>query len=292
VLLGVLLLVWSGNFLFAKIALREFPASLVACLRTVVAGAFMAPIYFWGRERWEERGEAWRWRDWPALLGIGIFGLVGNQVVFVYAISRTSVAHSALIVTLGPLLVLAGAVWLGQERLTRAKLVGMLVAACGVLALQFGHASKAGSSMGGDLLMLVSITMFAAFTVLGKGLAARFGPITINTFAFVGGAVLLLPYTIWELSRYGLTHFGLQAWLSVFYMGFFPSIIGYLIYSYALRHLPASQVSSVSYLQTVVATLLGVVFLGERPGACFAVGAVLVLGGVWLARRPGALKTP
>ena len=63
-----------------------------------------------------------------------------------------------------------------------------------------------------------------------------------------------------------------------------PSIVGYLIYSYALRHLSASRVASATYVQPVLATLMAVLFLGEQPGLRYACGAAVVLVGVWLVQ--------
>lgn len=283
-LLAIMLLCWSANFIFAKIALREFPSTLVVCLRTLIAGVAIVPIYFFGRERWNWGGHAWTRRDVPRLLSLGILGLVGNQVVFVFAVSQTSVAHCSLLCALVPIFVLVGATWMKQEEITHRKLSGMLIAITGVGVVQLGTTASGQSSLLGDFLMLISCIIFAAFTVLGKSPASEFGPLTINFFAFVGGAVLLLPYSIWCLARLDVAHISTAAWISIVFMGIFPSIVGYLIYAYALRHLPASRVSSVSYLQPVLATILAILFLNERPGLAFVAGAILVLGGVWFTQ--------
>jgi len=63
------------------------------------------------------------------------------------------------------------------------------------------------------------------------------------------------------------------------------SVLGYLIYAHALRYLPASRVAVVLYLQPLVASLLAILLLGERPGVGFVPAAALVLGGVWTAER-------
>lgn len=291
-LLGVMLLCWSANFIFAKIATRELPALLVACLRTVCAGVFMAPIYLLLRGNSAFGGRRWTRSDVPRLLGVGILGLVGNQVVFVLGVSRTSVAHSALLIALTPIMVLLGAVAARQERLSPLKLGGMALAVSGVVLLQFGHLAGGPSSLLGDALILISSAMFAGFTVLGKQMAAELGIITINAFAFLGGTLVVLPYTIWKLNQYGLGHISSRAWGSVLYMGFFPSIVGYFIYVYALRRLPGSRVASVSYLQPICATLLAVVFLDEHPGKTFLGGAALVLTGVWITQSSYSPKPP
>jgi drug/metabolite transporter (DMT)-like permease len=284
-LLGVMLMCWAANFTFAKLATRELPGLLVAGLRTVCAGLFMGPTYLLFRGNPTFAGRPWKRADVPGLLAIGVLGLVGNQIVFVLGVSRTSVAHSALLIALTPILVLLGAAALRHEKLGALKLCGMALAVSGVVVLQFGHAPRGTASLLGDGLTLLSSAMFAAFSVFGKPLAAELGILTVNAFAFLGGTALVLPYTLWELKHIAIAQVSLTSWLSVLYMGFFPSIVGYFIYVYALRRLPASRVSSVSYLQPICATLLAVMFLGERPGSAFLGGAALVLTGVWITQH-------
>jgi drug/metabolite transporter (DMT)-like permease len=291
-LLALMLLIWSANYIFAKFAVREIPAGWVVCFRTVISGLLMWPIYRWVRRRSDPRLRRWTSKDVPRLLAVGVLGIVGNQMLFVVALSKTSVAHGSIVGCLSPVLVLLGSSWIGQERLTTKKIVGMLAAAVGVAVIQFGHSTSGSARVVGDLIMLGSVGLFAAFSVLGKKLAGEFGTFTVNAFAFMGGAVFALPFAIVGLAREASSHVSLLAWSGVIYMSIFPSIIGYIIYAYALRYLPASRVSSVSYLQPIGATLLAVLLLHEAPGIAFAAGAALVLGGVWVAQmRPsGGLR--
>ena len=102
-LLGLMLLFWSLNYVVGKVALREFPPVLLTCLRTTIAGAFILPIYLW-----RERGKpsAWTRRELGALLLLGMYGVIANQLFFVLGLAWTSVAHAAVIMTLMPILVL------------------------------------------------------------------------------------------------------------------------------------------------------------------------------------------
>ena len=291
-LLGAMLLFWSANYIFAKIALREIPSALVVCLRTVLSGIFMWPIYLLAHQRWEPGVRRWSPRDAPKLMAVGVLGLVGNQMLFIIALGRTSVAHGSVISATAPIFVLLGAAMLGQEQLTFRKLGGMLTAAAGIALLQFAQSERGRATLIGDLLMLVSAIVFAAFNIYGKPLAVEFGTVTLNTFAFTGAGLLVLPLTIWSLAHYQFSEAGVAAWAGVLYMSIFPSILGYLIYSYALRYLPASRVASVSYLQPMSATLLAILFLHEKAGAAFVAGAALVLGGVWATGRSEARPRP
>jgi drug/metabolite transporter (DMT)-like permease len=279
-----MLFFWSANFVFAKLATRELPSVLVVSMRTVLSGIFIWPVYTLAQNRLERGVRRWTRADMPLLIAVGLLGVVGNQLLFIVGLSLTSVAHGSVITAMGPMFVLIGASLAGHETIAARKVIGMSIAASGVAALQFGRAGG-GATLKGDLIMVISTIVFAAFSVLGKRVVSEFGSVTMNTFAFISGAALLAPFTLWQVAVRDLSQVSMTAWMGVLYMAIFPSIAGYLIYSYALRYLPASQVSSVSYLQPVLATLFAVVFLHENPGPGFLAGAALVLGGVFVTER-------
>ena len=281
-LLAFMIFAWGLNFVIAKIALREIPPMIVASVRTVFAGVFILPIFLW-RTRGERR--SWPARDIAALLGLGILGAVGNQVLFVLGLSRTSVAHASVAVALSPITVLIIAAVAGQESITSRKVAGMLVALSGIIALQLGRTGGRGPTLTGDLIVLLSGTVFALYAVFGKSLTALYGSLTANTFAYTGGAVMMLPLVLWQANTFDLSRVSPAAWASVAYMAVFSAVIAYLIFYYALQRLPASRVSALSYLQPVIATVLAALILGEHPGAGFAVACALVLTGVFLTER-------
>ena len=283
--LALLLLLWSANFIFAKFALRELPLPLVLGLRYVFFAACMLPVVALGRRGSTWQGHPWKWSDAPAVLGVGLLGLVGNQVLFLIGLSMTSIAHAGVISALSPVLVLLGSAALGHERITRLRIAGLLIAACGVVVLQFSRGSTGEATRAGDGVMLLSVLVFAAFNLLGKPIAERVGSLRMNATAYAAAGLLALPVTWWNLGRGA--HASLLAWTGVVYMAVCSSVIGYLIYAHALRHLPASRVSVVVYLQPLLASLLAVLMLGERPGAGFLPAAALVLAGVYVVERLG-----
>ena len=274
---------WALNFVIAKFAVREIPAIVTAGLRTALAGLMIAPIYYW--ERRAKRGTSWNMADVPMLLLLGMFGVALNQVFFVIGIGGTSVAHAAILIGMTPILVLLIASAIGQESIRIVKLVGMAIALGGVVALQLAPSKGAGTSLRGDFFILLASITFAVFTVMGKRVAANFDSITVNTFAYVGGGVMLLPVTMWQSSGFAFGRVSWIAWASLVYMAAFPSVLCYLIYYYALGHITASRVSAFSYLQPLLATGLAIPFLGETPTSSLILGGSLVLLGVFVAAR-------
>jgi len=203
-------------------------------------------------------------------------------------LSRTSVAHAAILIGLTPIQVLIVARLRGQERITARKAVGMAIALAGVAVLKAfepAAGNGAGATWTGDFVVLLAGLCFALFTVFGKEVTEQYSTITMNTYAYVGGAVALLPLTLWEAARQPLAHVSAGAWLAAIYMALFPSVIAYLIYYHALAHMTASRVSAFSYLQPVFASVMGVVILGESLGAPVIAGGAVILAGVYLAER-------
>ena len=224
-----MVVIWGVNFIFAKIAVRSTPAFLVVCLRTVLSGLFMIPVYRLGRRAPDPTVRPFTARDLPNMAAIGILGIVGNQMLFVMALAHTSVAHGAIVGATAPVMVLVGAALLGHERLGRRRVVGMVASAAGVAVLQFGRSPAGLSSPLGDLLMLGNAALFAGFSLFGKALSIEVGSLAVNAVAFWGGAILALPYAIWGLLQLGPANVSPMAWVSILYMAVFPSLVGYLI---------------------------------------------------------------
>jgi len=280
-LLGLMVFFWSLNFVIVKIALREFPPLLLTALRVALAAGVLLGIF--AATRPQRRSARWTAREILLLLVLGVSGVALNQGFFVAGLGRTSVAHAAILMGLTPVQVLLLAALTGQEKLTGRKLTGLAVALLGVAVLQLSHDGSGAPSMSGDVCILLSGFAFAVYTVGGKNLTSRHDSVTMNTFVYLGGAVVLSPVILWQPVHFAAV--SATAWLSLAYMALFPSVVSYLIYSYALAHMEASRVSASSYLQPLLATLIAIVILDEHLTAPILTGGTLVLAGVYITER-------
>ena len=288
VLIFLMVTFWSGNYIAGKIALRELSPFFLAGVRIGLAGLTMLPLYAWERGAGSQPAAASQaaWRRVVQLLLLGVLGVTLNQFFFIVGLNRTSVAHAAILIGLTPIQVLIIAKLRGQEQITARKATGMAIALTGVALLKwFEPAAGTSATLLGDFFILLAGLCFALFTVFGKEVTARYSTITMNTYAYVGGGLALLPLTLWEAARQPLTHVSATAWLAAIYMALFPSVIAYLIYYHALAHMSASRVSAFSYLQPVFASIMGVFMLGENLGAPAIGGGIVILAGVYLAER-------
>ena len=278
---------WSLNYVAAKVALRSFPPIFYSALRMIIAGTLMALVYqIWKRGKPEMAIGRWSWRELLFLGVLGIFGIVGNQMFFVLGLSRTSVAHASLVIATTPVLVLAMAWLRGQEHITGRKALGMMLAIGGVAALNLAPGRSAhGASLIGDLTVFACSFSFALFTVFSKEHMRRLGAIPINALGYGVCALMLIPPVIFRARSFDFAAVPPVGWAMLGYMAVFSSVVCYVIYSYALGHMPASRVASYSYAQPFIASLSAWWLLSEPVTPPVAIGGAMVLCGVWLTGR-------
>ena len=283
-LIALMIVGWTGNYIAGKIALRAFPPVLVYGLRISMAGVLILPAYWWERRRRTE--PSWTRRDVPQLVILGLLGVALNQFLFVIGLSRTSVAHSSIFANTTPILILLLASVRGLERLTGWKLAGVMVALAGVVLLRTLDAGPQGeATLAGDFITCCGALIFSIFTVLGKPQTKRYGTITVNTFAYAGGALLMAPVTLWQSAGFDFRAVPFSAWAGVFYMALVPSVVCYLIYFYALAHMEASRLAAFSYLQPLLATVFGIFILHEHVTLALVVSGLVIFGGVYITER-------
>jgi drug/metabolite transporter (DMT)-like permease len=287
ILISLMTLLWSANFIIGKVALREFPPLLLGALRIGIAGVFVAPIYF---QSMRATGKRW----WPAgnapLLVFLAIANIGNQLLFIFGLNRTSPAHSAWILGTCPIFVLLIAASMGLERITILKIAGMILALSGVAYLARQASGEAGApmaqaSLDGDAITALAGILFSFFAVYAKKATETYSSITVNGIAYMGGAVVLAPIIAWRAPAFAFAQVTTAGWLSLVYMAIFPSVICYLIYYHALTRVSASRVTAFIYLEPVIATLMAVAFLGERITAPLVVSGTVIFSGVYLTER-------
>jgi len=289
----LIMAIWAVNYLTVKIALRSFEPLTLASFRVVAASIFMLAIYpiaarlpaFSADLTAHKQSRTLRDLFTFAYLGFFCIGL--NQMCFTVGLRYTSVAHSSLILGMGPIYALILAVLFRLEKLTLGKALGMAVSFAGVAILASGSGvSRHSPTLKGDLITLCGSLAFALYVVLGKRVAGKYDALTMTTWNYLFGGLIILPIAINRAFALGplanWQSIPWQAWACLAFSAIFSSTLAYLFYFWLLRYLEASQLSAFSYLLPVSATILGILFLGERGSWSELLGAALALCGLFL----------
>jgi drug/metabolite transporter (DMT)-like permease len=286
--LTVMLAIWSFNYVAGKLALRHIDPISMASFRIELAAAILLAIFF-SRPR-----ARLRMRDLGTFAALGLFGVAINQGCFTVGLNYTTSSHAVILIALDPIIVLLLASAVKLEKFTAAKFVGMVISFSGVLLLETERNAGQPSLLAGDLLTLGCVLGFSVYSVLGKRIAAQaigeyYDAISVNTYMTVAAAILFAPVAIRQAMVVDWKGVGWVGWSGLVYMAVLSSVVSYTMFNWILRYMDASRVAALNYLQVPIVIVLAVAMLGERPSAHLLSGAALVMAGVYLAERHGAL---
>ena len=280
-------LCWSGSWTFGKLGVTQIPPIELSTIRFATAGVLMLAIAL------AARAPLGLERFWLIVLA-GFFGIFAyNALVFV-GLTISPASDGALIVpTINPVLTVLFATFIG-ERLTVNKLVGVAIATAGaaiVIAAATGL-TFTGERLVGDLLMLGGAASWSAYATIGAITTRHGSPLGVTAIASLAGAAMLFPLGFLEHGYADVPTWPLAAWLDVAYLVVFATIVGFVLFYWAVRRFGAGTASMVSYLVPIFALVQAVIILGEHPAALEIVGGAIILIGVRVATLRSAPRSP
>ena len=220
---------------------------------------------------------------WPLLLAAGL-AFAGDLAFWHTSIKLTSVANSTLLANLASIFVTLAAWMFLKQKPTRLFLAGLAAALVGVGLLV--HTSLAFSSTGlvGDALGVVTAMFYAGYILAVKGLRDR-GETTLHLMAVTSTITALLLFPAALASGEPMLPSSAFGWWMLIGLALISHAAGQGLIAYALAHLPAAF-SSVSLLfQPVMAALFAWLLLSEGLVPLQIAGGIVVLFGIYLARR-------
>lgn len=274
-------LVWAGAYVAGKAALDTISFVTLNGLRFGLAAVVVTPLV-WRNRALLPRGRADRLR----LLGIALFGFVGNKAFEFLGLSLTTATDTALLITAESLATLFLAVLVLGDRLRATTALALALGALGVYVLVEGglvtpHLPH-GPQGSGDALVVVALLLEAMATISGAALlSGSRGAFTITGAAIILSALVWVPVSgVQAAAGAGLPRLTPSGWLGVAYLAIFTTVLAYGSWFWALQRLSAQDVTPLLLIQPLAGTLIAALLRGERPTHATLLGGVLVLAGV------------
>lgn len=219
-------------------------------------------------------------RDLLQLFGLSLLGVTFNQVFFIEGLARSTAVNAGLIMVVIPVATVGISALVGQERASGRQLCGIALSIMGVAWLFLNRGATLGEdTRSGDLLMVINAVSYSAYLVLARPMTARLPQLVVVSWVFFFGA-LLCPLIAWDVPWWP-AKVGTEQLLALGGVVIFPTILAYLGTVVVLSRAGANVTASYVMLQPILAVLLGVGLLHERPERGLLLTAACVLGGLW-----------
>ena len=281
-------MIYGANYVIAKGVMPGY----IAPSGFILLRALGATIVFWIiKTRIREKIKT---KDLVRLAFCGLFGVALNQLFFFNGLNLTSPVNSSIIMTLNPILVLVLSSVFIKERVTKTKVIGILLGMTGSVILSYmsmGNISGT-SSLTGDLFVLINAVSYGIYLVLVKPLMSRYKPITVISWVFLFGLLFITPIGFQQLTEVDWLNMPFQIYMRLIYVVVGVTVFTYLLNIYALKTVTATVTSSYIYLQPVLAAVAVLIFsyygLEDYSGELTiwkGFSAILIFVGVYLVSR-------
>ncbi|WP_101651998.1 DMT family transporter [Brevibacterium ihuae] len=277
---------WAGNFVVGGLIADSVSPLFLTMVRWVLA---TVPLFVLAALI--EKPD-WRavFAEWRLHILLSCLGLTGYALFTYLALAHTSPVSASLLNSVGPALIAVVAVLLARERLSRTAVLGLALSLIGaVTVLARFDGGGIGLDLGvGTLFMLIAVSVFVVYTVLGRFLSSP--PVSATAVQALIASAVLVPTTL-VLGAPGPADG--MTWLGIAFIGIFPSALSYLMWNLAVRGIGAARAGVYLNLVPFFTAIIGLV-IGDPITWIQVLGGVLIVAGVVLtSRRPGAAhRTP
>lgn len=249
-------------------------------------GLAMLPLLLWyGSNSAGATGTETRPRGWADRLALVLPGLMlaGDLAAWHIALYKTSVANATLLANMAPIFVTLGGWLIFRTPITKVFLVGLVLALAGVVVLRGGPQALGGGNLAGDAIAMGASVFYAGYILSLGRLRSRFSTLTTLLWTTGSAAVFMAPLALFlETDLWPLTFYG---WAILLGLAWFTHAGGQGLIIFALAWLPPAFSSLTLLIQPVVAAILAWVLLSEPLGAMQAIGGIVILAGIMIARK-------
>lgn len=220
------------------------------------------------------------------VLGVGFVGYGVSLSLQFLGTKLSTAANGSLVTSATPAFVLIFAWILLKERITWLRLVALLLATLGVVAVIDPRSAQLNPDLFlGNLCLIGAAITWALYSVLVRKTTQNIDVIRFSLIAFIGGLPVSVPVGVWEWQTLGIGEISLGVIGGVLFLGIISTALAMVLWNTAFALVDASLASLTFFAQPVVGTFLGWLFLGERITPLFLLGGLLIGLGLVISSR-------
>jgi drug/metabolite transporter (DMT)-like permease len=263
--------IWGGMYVVSKVVMQVIPPFSLIVMRLALGILTLAIIVIL-RKSWKVTH-----RQFWGIFGVGTVGY-GISLGFQFVGTELSTAaNGALVTSATPAFVLLFAALLLAEKITRRRLLALVIATVGVVAvIDPRNAMVSPNFFWGNICLVAAALTWALYSVLIRKITQETDVLTTTLIAFIGGLPVCLPLSGWEVATQGFHAVSLGVVGGILFLGIISTALAMVLWNNAFAVLEAGVASLTFFAQPVVGTLLSVLFLNESITPWFIIGGALI----------------
>lgn len=272
-------IIYALNYSVAKGLMPTYIHPLALVLARILGAMVLFWILgiFWPVKKVEKK-------DLIKMTWLALFGVVINQVFFIWGLSITTPINSSIIMISNPVMVFVFTMVMMKERARPLQILGLLLAIVGaVMILRYRGNFEVGSdTIAGDLMTLVNSASWAIFIVMVKPIMTKYDTATAMRWLFLFGSIYILPIGLHDSLNTNWQAFTPHAWFALGFVVIATTFLAYLLNLYGLQMLSANTVSAYIYLQPLLASMFAIAMGEDSLTTIKIISGILIISGLYL----------
>lgn len=282
-MLGLLtVLIWGSTFAANSFSLRGgYSAGHLILFRFIIASIIFALIAFIPKMKFRlpEKRDIWK----IALLGW--VGISGYHICATFGQLTISAGTAGMLIGSGPIFTTIFAILILKERLSKVGWVGLAFGFIGISLIALGSGDTTFGIAPGVFLTILAAIATSIFFVYQKPLFKKYSAIELTAYFTWAGTI---PFLIFAPGLFEtIQSASIEVNMTALYIGIFPTAVAYLTWAIALSQANASSISSVLYLEPVIAIIVAWIWLNELPASLSIIGGLIAISSVLIVNFYG-----
>ena len=271
-------IVWGSTYLFIKISLEELPPFFLAGMRFLMAGIIIFALSLKNRKKWNLNR-----KNVTNSIIAGFFFLTWGNGAVSWAMQYIDSGFAALMISSQPLVLLLMMWILLRKPILPKSWLGVLLGFIGVYLLVSQNELVAGKDQWLGLLLIFTALLSWAYGSIFIGKAETPPSFFINSAIQMISAGICLSFFSFVISEPvpPLNSVSIKVWLSIAYLIIFGSIVAFTAFNFLLKYISPEKVATSTYVNPIIAMLLGWLILDEIITTQSIIAAIILLMGVY-----------
>jgi len=281
VLLPLAPLFWSGNFILGRFVRSTLPPIGLAFWRWLIASLLIV-AFAWP---YLKKDRELILKNWKIIVLLAVLGVATFNALAYLGLRYTTAINGVLMQSVIPVIIVIMTYLFFRETIRKIQALGVCLSLSGVFVIVTQGVPESFLSFSfniGDLVILIAVICYAAYSALLQK-RPSIHQLSFLAVTFIIGAVILLPFYLWEHFTIQAMPFNRNAILSIAYVAVFPSILAYFCFNRGVELIGANKAGLFIHLMPVFGSIMAVFFLDERFRLFHAMGIFLILTGIVLA---------